>query len=112
MTVNGIRDPSAGLQNLKVVIVNGGPRYPDDDSAWTLDPDWNPRGILGRPAPTDGIFPELEVVKKIAGQDLDYLRVVVANGYHFWVRVRTSPYFPHILAYVMAVLASARLSKS
>ncbi len=101
MTVNGIRDPSAGLQNLKVVIVNGGPRYPDDDSAWTLDPDWNPRGILGRPAPTDGIFPELEVVKRIAGQDLDYLRVVVANGYHFWVRVRTSPYFPHILAYVM-----------
>lgn len=112
MTVNGIRDPSAGLQNLKVVIVDGGPRYPDDDSAWTLDPDWNPRGILGRPIPTDGIFPEFEVVKQIAGQDLDCLRVVVANGYHFWVRVRTPPYFPKTLAYIMTVLASARLSES
>lgn len=101
MTVNDIRDPSAGLQNLKVMIVNGGPRYPDDDSAWTLDPEWNPRGILGRPIPIDGMFPELEVVKKIAGQNLDHLRVIVANGYHFWVRVRISPLPPsYTLTYV------------
>jgi len=67
MTVNGISNASAGLQNLKVLVINGGPKYPDDGhSAWTLDPEWHPHGILGRPVPTNVPLPEYDVVRNIA----------------------------------------------
>jgi len=90
MTIDGISNASAGLQNLKVLVINGGPKYPDDGlSAWTLDPEWHPHGILGRPVPSDVPLPEYDVVRNIARQGWDKLRVIVVNDYHYWIRVRT-----------------------
>ena len=90
MTVNSINDPSAGLQNLKIMILNGKSQHNSEGWVWTLDPDWKPNGIVGQAVPADGSIPEIEVVRAIAGQGLDKLRMIIVNGYHFWIRVCTS----------------------
>lgn len=74
MTINRISRSFTGLWNPKSLIKNGTAKYPDKDSMWPLNPDWQPRGVFGRLVPSDAAAtPKSATAKKIASQAFDNL---------------------------------------
>jgi len=83
-------DP-AQLRKLKVLVIRTLPTYRRGQWVWALDPKEKPYGRLERPTSLrDELKPETALTEwrfaeDIMNQGYRSLRMVVINGYHFWI---------------------------
>lgn len=86
-TANG---RESGLQHLECLIFNEEPDAAEESLVWTLDPESSHKNISGKPIPRNKeLFKELDIANRIANLGLTNLHLVVVNGYHFWLLVRS-----------------------